>query len=164
MALGSADWFFLVKFYLNMALLICVVSIASCELQWQSWVTARETMQLAKPKIFANWPFTEKSVRTVDGGIPKQTYFTSCVYGDLGLCLFFITSNTILSHLSVNFIFQNILMIFNAILNGIHKCACGLFPSLNFSCEQSSPGLILVPDCPLTETHLSLLVNCSVKC
>ena len=69
------------------------------------------------------------------------------LYGDTdcGLCPLFITSNTILSHLSVNFIFQRDLTILNAILSGTHKSARDVLPSVNFSCEQPSPGLALAP-------------------
>lgn len=98
-----------------------------------------------------NYSPAEKGARIMVWGIPKQTSFTIRRHRDCGLCPLFITSNTILSHLSVNFIFQRDLTILNAILNGKHKSARDVFPSLNFSCEQPSPGLILAPGSSLRE-------------
>lgn len=106
----------------------------------------------------------DKGARVMVWGIPKQTSFTIRTHGDRRLCPLFITSNTILSHLSVNFIFQRNLTMLNAILNGKHKSARDVFPSLNFCCKQLPPGLTLALGSSPTEELLSLHVNCSFKC
>ena len=122
----------------------CLQLPASCDDRAESLHERPHSMQNLK------YSPAEKGARVMVWGIPKQTDFTVWIHGDWGLCPLFITSNTILSHLSVNFIFQKNLTILNAVLNGKRKRAHGAFPSLNFSWELPSPGLTLAPS-PLVQ-------------
>lgn len=56
-----------------------VLSGAAFVLRWQGWVVATENVRPAKPKISANWPFTEII------GCPRSPALFTCMLGMLGI-------------------------------------------------------------------------------